>query len=180
MVRVSPEGHGRRFLQTEPQKLQEAKKREFARQLLQCNDPTLAGKRIFPKENAKAIQAAETWISDPIVEHECERLKRKDEDISATKLPSKDEYAKFLWKSAKSAKTSDEKWKFAKLFAETKGFLEKPIDSTAEKQEIPVNKVMVVPSAGNRKDWEDEISDQQDNLRKRAESMASDIGIEMD
>ena len=60
------------------------------------------------------------------------------------------------------------------------GFLEKPVDSTAEKQEMPVNKVMVVPSSDNRKDWEDQISDQQDNLRKRAESMASDIGIEMD
>ena len=60
------------------------------------------------------------------------------------------------------------------------GFLEKPVDSTAEKQEMPVNKVMVVPSSDNRKDWEDQISDQQDNLRKRAESMASDLGIEMD
>ena len=60
------------------------------------------------------------------------------------------------------------------------GFLEKPVDSTAEKQEMPVNKVMVVPSSDNRKDWEDQISDQQDNLRKRAERMASDIGIEMD
>ena len=173
-------GQPQRFLPTDTQRRLESQKRMFARHLLTTNDPILAGKRTFPKENGKAIQAAEGWISDPIVEHECERLKRVDDDVSATKLPSKDEYAKFLWKNAKSAKTSDEKWKFAKLFAETKGFLEKPIDSTAEKQEIPVNKVMVVPSADSRKEWEDQISDQQDNLRKRAESMASDLGIEMD
>ena len=173
-------GQPQRFLPTDTQRRLESQKRMFARELLSTNDPTLAAKRIFPKENAKAIHAAETWISDPVVEHECERLKRVDDDISTTKLPSKEEFAKFLWKSGKSAKNSDEKWKFSKLLAETMGFLEKPVDSTAEKQEMPVNKVMVVPSSDNRKDWEDQISDQQDNLRKRAERMASDIGIEMD
>lgn len=116
-----------------------------------------------PDDVATVAEMATTWPRDPFVKSEIARLKAEQQDEDS--LPTKSDLARRVWEmTAASDATIDEKIKAAKLYAEIRNFIEKPVQGNGQVATIP--SVMIVREHATDDDWEKAMAAQQDDLMK--------------
>lgn len=115
-----------------------AQKKAFARALLSCSTSFEAASQIFPGSDnvGRCFQVKETWVSDPIVIAEMERLIADRGKLEF--LPDKAALAKAVWVLATegSRSTKDKIDAFA-LYGEVMGFIEKPMPGSKDASTPP-------------------------------------------
>lgn len=139
-----------------------AEKTSFAEQWLKNpSDPFKAALLVFPTNTPKALWTATNWPLDA----EVLKLKRdlEDEFGEASFLPSKNELARDIWEKAKSTGDPYAYERLAKLYADVRGFIEKPNVAQTNIQMI-APKVIQVVNHGSDADWEKAAQKQQSEL----------------
>lgn len=131
-----------------------------------------AGKAAWPEENPysnnMALNCALAWKDTPEIEFAKRELVR--ENGAAYYLPDRYQVCMDVYNIATNgARSFDDKLKALKLYADIMGFIEKPGATTNISQNnVTVNKVMVVPSAGSSESWEQRSLGQQAKLIEHA------------
>lgn len=139
----------------------EALKRDFAANLLRCNDdPWKAGFATHPDAGI-ALQMARDWPRDPFVI--AEKAKLLSSSDAKTFLPTKELQAKDIYAMATNATIeTEDRLKAHRLYAEIMGFIEKPTPGI--QNNILNQGVMIVKDAGSDADWQEKASSQQRTL----------------
>lgn len=122
---------------------------EFAAQLLRHNDD--AGKAAFAMtpDVGLALQWAKLWPKDAFVLAEKERL--LGTSLATDFLPTKEQQAKAVYILAEAPLTPvEDRLKAHRLYAELRGFIEKP---NAGSVNILSQGVMIVKEAGSDSEW---------------------------
>lgn len=118
-------------------------------------------------ETSKAIKAAMNWQADPQVLEFIDEIKAAGEDLEL--LPSKADLARDVWARLKDEPDSENYAKLAKLYAEVRGFIEKP-QTNQNLQIVVAPKVIEVPVYQNAEAWENDSAKQQNELLNVARS----------
>jgi hypothetical protein len=143
-----------------------ALKRLFAAALLR--EPVhvfAAAQQVFGSDAGRALYAASMWLNDPDVLAEKTKL-LKDKGARSF-LPSKEDYARELWKLAMDSRTPiEDKRGFLSLFGDAMGYKE-----TLQKNMggVTVNnnsRVMIVRDFGDDDAWEAQAAAQQHKLTR--------------
>jgi hypothetical protein len=143
-------------------------KSKFAFELLRANVTDSIGAfkialSIFPNDTGVALRVANEWVKDPIVIAEQQRL--ADELGELAFLPTKIDLSRAIWEKANKEYTCTEDFtKLMRLYAEVRGFIEKPT-TNIQNNLISNNKVMIVTDHGNDNEWETKLKEQQRVLR---------------
>lgn len=124
------------------------RKREFARLIYVRPDTNVerlnAARQIYPLQSQVgfALQIANEWRFDPVVVAELDRLGAGTEQ----QLPDEDKIARDIYNLANDPdKSTDDRLKAYKLYAEVRGFIQKP-GTTINNNNIADNRrVMVMP-----------------------------------
>lgn len=142
---------------------QQELKRKFAEAMLKLDgDPFKAAFSIIP-DVGLAMQAANTWPTDPIVA-EAKILLLEEKGLRSF-LPTKDEQARDIYNMANCEKLDAEvRLKAHRLYAEIMGNIERPALPTASNTNIIAQNVMVVKDHGTNDDWEMQAMQQQGKL----------------
>jgi len=137
-------------------------KTAFAVELLKNPaDAFKAALQVFPDDTGLALRAAHTWPKDPFVLAEQERI--TSEEGEGAFLPGKAELCRKIWERLqKDYVVTEDFVKIAKLYAEVRGFIEKP--NTNIVTNVVTNKVMVVKDLGTNDEWEMKAERQQREL----------------
>lgn len=146
-------------------------KSAFAAELLKTpNDPFKAALAVFGADTGRALRAAHEWAKDPEVMAEQARLKGELGEMAF--LPDKSELARVIWERMQGTTyangstiptTAEEFAKLAKLYAEVRGYIEKPT-TNINNNVITANKVMVVKDHGDNDTWAKRLREQQKGL----------------
>lgn len=122
-----------------------------------------AARRVFANDDeiGKAAEIAAKWPNDEFVIAELARLRELNDSEAA--LPSKADLARMAWDmgSNKAAEYED-RIKALKLYADIRGFIEKPDNTPKDIGALP--SVMVVREYASEADWEAKMQQQQDDL----------------
>lgn len=121
-------------------------------------------------ETAKAMHAAMNWQFDAEVLQFIEELKEAGDDLDL--LPSKADLARDIWAKLQGVNTMldpEGYAKLAKLYAEVRGFIEKP-QTNQNVQVVVAPKVIEVPAYSSAEDWESASAKQQTELLNVARS----------
>ena len=116
-------------------------KLEFAKYLLKLGDSFQAAREIYPNDLSLALRVSNEWPEDPVVLTAKEDLKGETND-GLDLLPTKTDMCASVWRKAHDENTSpDEYTKMMRLYAESRGFIEKPsaninIDNSTKKIDI--------------------------------------------
>ena len=110
----------------------------------------------------RAYQAAFAWDRDFDVLEAIENFKNGGYS-STDKAPDKDEFCKEVLAYARTEEDAKAKLEAFKLYANMKGFIEKP-GVTVNNNTLTVNKVMKVSVASSDDEWERKVAAQQDRL----------------
>lgn len=139
-------------------------KKRFAKEFLKTpSDPFKAALVVFPNNTARALRVANEWPNDPeVLSIKAEVL----EDVGEMNLlPSKADLARSIWDKMQEEHTSVEDFtKLGKLYADVRGFIEKPQTNINNNVQNVSNRVMVVREKSNDADWERGLLEQQENL----------------
>lgn len=138
-------------------------KRQFAELLLKSpGDPFAAANALFPANIQRAMRVAMEWPNDPeVIEAQKEML---DDSGEMGFLPTKGDLARLVWDMAKNtALDVEDRIKASKLYAEIRGFVEKP--STGPIVNVSQNRVMVIQSQGSDDEWSQKLANQQRALK---------------
>ena len=141
----------------------DALKTKFAIALLRNPDhPFQAGCEVFGEDTGKALYVANNWLNDAYVaEQQRNLLKEKG---ARAFLPSKEDYAREVWRMALDTRTPiEEKRKFLDLYGEVMGFKERPQQSGINVN-VTQNRVMIVKDHGTDDEWEQRAAAQQHRL----------------
>jgi len=136
-------------------------KEKFALAFLDFKDPFKAA--LFVCEGMptqKALKMATEWPNDLEVKGFIKAIKDKEESIE--NLPNKKDLAQAIWDKMESCRFPEDYAKLAKLYAEVRGFIEKPDNKPVVT--INQNRVMVVKDLGNAEDWQAKAEKQQRDL----------------
>lgn len=138
-------------------------KAEYARLLLKISDPFKAALQLFPDNTSRALRVANEWPNDPeVMAAQADLL---DEDGELSYLPTKADFARNLWDKMQEDRIAPEDYaKLGKLYADVRGFIEKPQTTINNNNNVTNNRVMVVRENGSDEDWEAKLRKQQDNL----------------
>lgn len=79
-------------------------------------------------------------------------------------LPTKAEYAIKLWERMVGADTDDSYQKLAKLYADVRGFIDKPVDTNIQNVTVVTPRCIEMPTHGSDDDWERKAAEQQTAL----------------
>ena len=143
---------------------EQKEKAAFAAFLLkEPNEPFKAGLAVFPDDTRKALWVATHWLADPVVLAETKRLKAVGADLDG--LPTKADLARTVWELTQMGPLED-RIKASKLYADIRGFIEKPQAQVAVN--VNNNRVMVIRDQGSDADWESKVAKQQANLLNAA------------
>ena len=135
----------------------------FAEFLLDTpDDPFKAALKVFPENINRALRVAKEWYRDPFVLSEIKRIKTKGTDLET--LPTEADLAREIWDRAKLADSDDDAVKLFKLYAEVRGFINKPKDGAKINLNVNPN-VMVVKDKGDDSDWEARLRRQQRKMK---------------
>ncbi len=151
-----------------------ALKTKFAIALLrQPDDAFKAGVDVFGADTGRALYAAQNWINDAFID--AEKIRLLKEKGARAFLPSKEEYAREVWKLANEARTPiEDKRHLMALFGDIMGY-----KTQAEKAGVNVNitqnKVMIVKDHGSDAEWERKAAAQQHRLTNGATDVAHRI-----
>ena len=138
-----------------PQADVDAQKELFAIAWLQYpDDPFKAGLAVFPGEAGLAMNAAQSWVMDPVV------LAKKAAVITEVGeesfLPTKVDLARAVWDLARNDKcANEEKIKAYKLYGEIRGFIQGPNSKVQHNLSIDLGEIvnkMDAAFAKSRKD----------------------------
>ena len=126
------------------------------------DEPFKAGLEVFGADTGRALYVAQNWINDAFVEQEKARLLQTKG--ARAFLPTKEEYAREVWKLAMAERTDPEtKRHLMSLYGDIMGYkqqAEKPgINVTVNQQ-----RVMVYKDHGSDEDWERKAAAHQYNL----------------
>lgn len=139
-------------------------KRAFAAALLRYpTDPFKAALQLFPNNTMRALTVSQEWIADPFVMNvQAELIEELGEDHF---LPSKVTLARRVFELGENARaTQSEKLSAFRLYAELRGFIEKPGFTVNNNTQINQNRVMVMTDHGSNDDWETKALEQQTKL----------------
>lgn len=148
-------------------------KAAYAALLLKERDPFKAALQLFPDNTNRALWVANHWPNDAEVKAEQERLIGVDDGASF--LPSKAELARDIWQRMQGTTlpsgvvippTPEEYAKLAKLYADVRGFIEKP--QTNVNVTTNVQRVVEVPVFQDESSWEAAAARQQRELLNNA------------
>ena len=147
-------------------------KAAYAALLLKERDPFKAALSLFPNNTNRALWVANHWPNDAEVKAEQSRLSEEEGDSF---LLSKREFLQDIEARMKGTTlpngvtvppTPDEYSKLAKLYADVRGFIEKP--QTNVNVTTNVNRVVEMPVFANENEWEAEAARQQRELLENA------------
>lgn len=138
-------------------------KRRFAELLLKSpGDPFPCANALFPGNVQRAMHAAMNWPADPEVIAFMDDMEGEKGEMGF--LPTKGDLGRLVWDMAKDTKLEvEDRIKAAKLYAEIRGFVEKP--STGPVVNISQNRVMVIESHGSDDEWSAALAQQQRTLK---------------
>lgn len=146
------------------------RKKLFAESLIRNpKDPFKAALEVFPDNTHKALWAANYWVNDAEVISFKNKILETTDEFSF--LPSKADLANDIWQRMQGAgfiqgKTvpvsADEYAKLAKLYAEVRGFIDKP--QTTINTNVVIPKAIEVPVHENLEEWEKAAVTQQTDL----------------
>jgi hypothetical protein len=144
----------------------EEQKQLFATLLLKWPDePMRAAMQIAGEADvARAAWIANKWPLDPVVMMMIDEARESGADLAA--LPTKADLARKVFALADTAGTMrafSEAERLYKLYAEVRGFVEKPAAPSATVN-IQHNRVMMVRDCGTDADWESRTASQQKAL----------------
>jgi len=137
-------------------------KRKFAHAVLKSIETPFKVAKSLVNSDILALRISKEWTQDPEVIAEKERLIRTLGKKHF--LPSKEELAKELYKTAVEATDFDTKHKFYKLYAETQGMIEKPVTNNNIAIQNTANRIMVIRETGSDDAWEKKLKAQQEKL----------------
>ncbi|MFZ1074816.1 MAG: hypothetical protein WAN50_00350 [Minisyncoccia bacterium] len=120
------------------------------------------------------MQLADLWRTDPFVLDTCkDLLERYGEEHF---LPTKSDVARIIFKRATGPNIDAENFgKLMKLYAEVRGFIERPKNGDAPATNIGTMNVLVVKDKGTTEQWQTSLIDQQ---RKLIEDASTAIAIQ--
>ena len=130
------------------------------------NDAFKAAIEVHPDNTPRALYLSQTVRDDPafLAELEAARGDASDEDL----LPTKAELARELWNKLKNTPMfPDDYVKVAKLYADIRGFIEKPSEAS-KGGNVFVSGVMEVTNHGTDDEWEAKLKVQQSKLQTDA------------
>ena len=154
--------HGKKTVQTPSCETLKNNKRRFAELLVKNQDsPTMAALALFPDDEEMFAEAAANWIHDPEVIKAYEEAKQANK-TNDDDLLTKSQLAREVEKRLQAAEKPTEYTQLARLYAELRGFIEKPQPSTNVNVAIP--KAIEIPVYGNSEDWEKTAQKQQRGL----------------
>jgi len=141
---------------------EQALKVEFARMLLKTPEEAFKiALLMFPNNNNRALRVAMEWPTDEVVKAaQTELLNESGEDAF---LPTKAEFARELLDKMHAAWIATEDYiKVAKLYADIRGFVQKPVQQTNIDLSNKVqNNVMIIKENGSDDEWEKGLREQQ-------------------
>lgn len=150
-------------------------KAAYAALLLKERDPFKAALQLFPDNTNRALWVANHWPNDPEVRAEQDRINNENPDSA---LLSKREFLQDIEQRMKGTTltsgvtippTPEEYAKLAKLYADVRGFIEKP--QTNVNVTTNIQRVVEVPVFQDESAWEAAAARQQrellDNARTR-------------
>lgn len=145
-------------------------KAAFAALLLKTpTEPFKAALALFPDNTSRALWVANHWVADAEVLAAIKRLKEEMGEFAG--LADKSELARDIWQRMQGTQTADGRTipptaddyaKLAKLYAEVRGFIEKPQSGPAVQVIVP--RAIEVPTHGSNEDWEAAAAKQQREL----------------
>lgn len=144
-------------------------KAAYASLLLKERDPFKAALSLFPNNTNRALWVANHWPNDPEVIEAKTALMQEGGDMGF--LPDKAELARDIWNRMQGAVTADGRTipptaddyaKLAKLYADVRGFIEKPQNN--QNVTVVVPKAIEVPTHGTNDEWELAAAKQQQEL----------------
>ena len=148
---------------------EDKEKAAYAAFLLKERDPFKAALQLFPNNTNRALWVANHWPNDEtVLAAKAELLQEQGEDSF---LPGKSELARDIWQRMQGTTlpngvvippTPEEYAKLAKLYADVRGFIEKPQNNQNVTVFIP--KAIEVPTHGSDEDWEAAAERQQREL----------------
>jgi len=139
-------------------------KAEFARLLLKSpSDPFKAALMLFPDNTNRALRVANDWPADPEVMAAQAALLEEDGELSF--LPTKADFARKIWDKMDEERLAPEDFaKLGKLYADVRGFIEKPQTNINNNVNNVTNRVMVIRESESNDDWEAKLRKQQEDL----------------
>lgn len=143
-----------------------ARKEQFAELSLREPDAFKVALVIYPNDTGRALRVANEWPNDPQVKTLRQSFIDAEEDGETAFLPSKADACRMAWNIARdSDKFTEDRLKALKLYAEIRGFIEKPqvsVNNTVNN--LVSNKVLIVRDYGTNDDWEKALRSQQKKL----------------
>lgn len=127
-------------------------KKLFAAEWLRNEDNPFAAAREVESDTGKAIYIAQRWVDDPLVLEEKARLVGAMGKLA--RVPTKEDFAAELYKTAGECKTPTDKLNYFKFFAELMGYVEKGNGSGVNVNIMNQQKTMLVPVASSEDEWE--------------------------
>ena len=117
----------------------------FAKEFLKDSiNPFKITSKLFPGDFKGAYKASIEWPTDPIVLTAMQSINLSEDD--ADRLPTRADLAELLWARMRSAEPEDLA-KLAKVYAEVRGFIEKP-NNTALSRKSCIRLLAFLSSSG--------------------------------
>lgn len=120
------------------------------------------------EDNSLALKMTQLWVKDPLVISEKERL--LNERGKTAFLPDKDDFAREVITEGRKVRDPDTKHKYLRLYADTRGFIEKPTTNINTNVQNVTNRVMMVPASSTDEEWANKLKNQQQRLAQEAKS----------
>ena len=139
-------------------------KRKYAELLLKTpEDPFKAACVLFPTNTNKAVWVSDNWsLDEDVLAFQNELLTERDEESF---LPSKSEFARKIWQKMNNTHVDvDDYTKLGRLYADVRGFIEKPQTTINNNTQNVANRVMVISDKGTEDEWEAKLLKQQKEL----------------
>lgn len=144
-------------------------KAAFAALLLRERDPFKAALTLFPNNTNRALWIAAHWPKDPEFIALQAAINSKADEMSF--LPGKAHFAQQLLDRMEGRRpdgsiippSADDYAKIAKIYANVRGFEQKP-ETAVVNNNVIVQKVIEVPTHGSNEEWEVAVEKQQTEL----------------
>lgn len=139
-------------------------KAKFARLLLkEPSDPFAVALKVFPDDTKRSLWVANNWPADPEVLGLQEKATEDEGELAF--LPTKGQLCRGIWEKMQDKYTDPDTYtKLAKVYAEVRGFIEKPQIAVNTNVQNVTNKVMIVRESGSDAEWERKLLEQQARL----------------
>jgi len=153
-------------VQTESAEELIALKEKFAELSLREPDAFKVALVLYPNDTGRALRVANEWPNDPQVKEIRQSLVDAEEDGETAFLPTKADASRLAWNIARDAdKFTEDRLKALKLYAEIRGFIEKPAVNVNNNIQNNVSmRVLVVKDHGTNDEWETKLRSQQKKL----------------